>query len=123
MKVFNKVGVQAFLTMNQKQPPFNNVKARQALLYLVNQAGLYAGQSPAIRIFWQVCWAYLMCNSPAGTEVGAEMHKTPDLGQGQGASEKRPVTKASGSFSMRRPAFRQCRRRRRYSRKNCSRSA
>jgi peptide/nickel transport system substrate-binding protein len=78
LKIFNKVGVQAFLTMNQKQPPFDNVKARQALLYLVNQED-YMRSVAGDKDFWQVCWAYLMCNSPAGSEAGAEVHKAPDL--------------------------------------------
>jgi peptide/nickel transport system substrate-binding protein len=75
--VFNKVGLQAYLRFNNIQPPFDNVKARQALLYMVNQQD-YMRAAIGDPDFWQTCWAYLMCNSPMGSEAGSEAHRKPD---------------------------------------------
>ncbi|CAI2932571.1 ABC transporter substrate-binding protein [Aminobacter niigataensis] len=40
LEVLNKTGAMGWLRMNTLQPPFNNVKARQAMLYLIDQAAV-----------------------------------------------------------------------------------
>lgn len=40
LEVLNTTGTMGWLRMNTLQPPFNNVKARQAMLYLVDQAAI-----------------------------------------------------------------------------------
>ena len=76
--VFNKIGLQAYLRFNNVQPPFNNQKIRQALLHMVNQED-YMRAMIGDEQFWSKCWAYMMCGSPNGSEVGAEAYKAPDL--------------------------------------------
>lgn len=76
--IFNKVGLQAYLRFNNVVPPFNNPKARQALLYLVNQQD-YMRAAIGDPAYWQVCWAYMMCNSPNGSEAGTQAFRKPDL--------------------------------------------
>jgi peptide/nickel transport system substrate-binding protein len=75
--VFNKIGLQAYLRFNNLQPPFNSQRIRQALLYMVNQVD-YMRAMIGDEQFWSTCWAYLMCGSPNGSEVGADAYKKPD---------------------------------------------
>jgi peptide/nickel transport system substrate-binding protein len=76
--VFNKIGLQAYLRFNNIQPPFNNQKVRQALLHMVNQED-YMRAMIGDEQYWSKCWAYMMCGSPNGSELGAEAFKKPDL--------------------------------------------
>jgi len=66
------------LRVNSLLPPFNNVKARQALAYLFDQkdfmAAAYGDQK-----WWQVCYAYYVCGGPWGTEAGSEPYRKKDL--------------------------------------------
>src|SRR5262249_41483623 len=75
--VFNKIGLQAYLRFNNVQPPFNNAKARQALMYMVDQAD-YMRAMVGDENYWKTCWAWLMCDSPYGSEAGTEAHRKPD---------------------------------------------
>ena len=68
-------GNQPYLRMNHLHPPFNNPKARQALLYLVDQ-DLYGQAVAGDKSLYSVCPAYLMCGSAYGSTVGAVK---PDL--------------------------------------------
>ena len=66
------------LRVNSLLPPFNNVKARQALAYLFDQkdfmAAAYGDQK-----WWKVCNSYYVCDGPWGTEAGSEPYKKKDL--------------------------------------------
>lgn len=75
VRVTDKTGNQPYLRMNHLQPPFNNVKARQALLYLVDQ-NLYGQAVAGDASLYSVCPAYLMCGSRYGSTAGAVK---PDL--------------------------------------------
>jgi peptide/nickel transport system substrate-binding protein len=67
-----------FIRPNALTPPFNNVKARQALALVVDQKEflpLFAGSDPN----WQKeCYSYFVCGSSYGTEVGSEAYRKPD---------------------------------------------
>lgn len=78
VNVFNKIGLQAYHRFNNIQPPFNNKKIRQALKYMVNQED-YMRAMIGDPDYWSTCWAWMMCNSPNGSEVGTEDHRKPDL--------------------------------------------
>lgn len=56
---------------NHLVPPFDNPKARQALYYLVDQSQVLAGAvgDPAL---WQVCGAYLTCDSTYESDAGIQ---------------------------------------------------
>ena len=75
--IHNKSGAQGFLRPNHLYPPFNSEKGRAALVRAIDQEDLMRAAigDPA---FWQVCWAWLMCGSPTGSETGAERLGKPD---------------------------------------------
>jgi peptide/nickel transport system substrate-binding protein len=75
--VFNKVGLQMYLRPNHLQPPFDNPKGRQALMHMVNQED-YMRSVIGDPDYWKLCWAYLMCGSPMGSEAGTEAYRKPD---------------------------------------------
>jgi peptide/nickel transport system substrate-binding protein len=61
------VGVMRF---NQLQPPFNNEKLRQAMLYIVNQQDVMtalAGDPDN----WKTCYSVYTCGTPMASEAGA----------------------------------------------------
>ena len=68
-------GNQPYLRMNHLHPPFNNVKARQALLYIMDQ-DLYGQAITGDKSLYTVCSAFLMCGSTYGSSAGAVK---PDL--------------------------------------------
>jgi peptide/nickel transport system substrate-binding protein len=66
------LGSQAWLRINHLYPPFNNVKARQALQYMVNQE-MYmqavVGTNPEL---YKVCPAMFVCDTPFASDAGSE---------------------------------------------------
>src|SRR5260221_2767784 len=63
------------LRPNSIQPPFNNVKARQALAYMSDQHE-YMTAAYGDGKYWRECYAYWVCASPNGTEIGSDdVHK------------------------------------------------
>ena len=75
VEVTDNTGNQPYLRMNHLYPPFNNPKARQALLHLVDQ-DLYGRAAAGDPAYYRVCPAFLMCGSPWGSTAGAVK---PDL--------------------------------------------
>ena len=66
------------LRMNHLHPPFNNLKARQALALMIDQKEyLAAGIGPAK--YWRECHSIWICGTPYGTEAGAEPYKKQNL--------------------------------------------
>ncbi len=67
----NPIGQMVWLRINSTQAPFNDPRARQALLHLVNQQEVL--QAIGIRPQEQVpyCPAYFMCGTPIETDAGA----------------------------------------------------
>jgi len=72
------LGNQGWLRPNHLHPPFNNVKARQALLWMVNQAD-YMRAVAGDPKFWRTCGAYFMCGTPLETDAGAQAFKAQNL--------------------------------------------
>jgi peptide/nickel transport system substrate-binding protein len=66
VKVLDKLGKMGHIRPNHRFPPFNNVKARQALQLLVDQTEFLAAQvgNPKLE---EVCYSVFMCNSPYST--------------------------------------------------------
>jgi peptide/nickel transport system substrate-binding protein len=71
VEIVDPLGTQGWLRPNHLHPPFNNPKARQALLYLVKQED-YLRAIVGPEKYWKVCGAYFMCGSPQETSVGDE---------------------------------------------------
>lgn len=62
---------QAMLRPNALHPPFNDVRARAALAFIVDQGEtLAAGYGD--EAYWRRCNSFFVCGSPNGTEAGAE---------------------------------------------------
>ncbi len=68
----------AVLRFNHLYPPFNNVKARQAVAHAVNQRD-YMQAAYGDPKYWRECYAFWVCGSPNGTEIGSEEFRHPDL--------------------------------------------
>jgi peptide/nickel transport system substrate-binding protein len=68
----------AVLRFNHLHPPFNNVKARQAVAHAVSQQD-YMRAAYGDPIYWRECYGFWICGSPNGTEVGSEDYRKPDL--------------------------------------------
>lgn len=81
MQVVRQADGQLILRVNHLHPPFNNVKIRQALYYLVDQSG-YMQATVGSSEWSKVCWAMYVCGGPYETAAGAERFK-PDVAQAQ----------------------------------------
>jgi peptide/nickel transport system substrate-binding protein len=64
-----------FIRLNHLHPPFNNVKARQAMYHLINQEDFLRAVvgNPA---YYRVCHGLITCGSPLANEGGSDMLKT-----------------------------------------------
>ncbi|MEM7255155.1 MAG: ABC transporter substrate-binding protein [Pseudomonadota bacterium] len=74
IEVRDPLGTQGWLRPNHLHPPFDNPKARQALLYAVNQAEYLQAivGDPAL---YKECAAYFICGTPNESTVGIEALK------------------------------------------------
>jgi peptide/nickel transport system substrate-binding protein len=70
---------QGFLVMNQLHPPFNNAKARQAVLHAVSQERFTAAMGYPLDMRVTYCATFFICGSPNETSAGAEPFRKPDL--------------------------------------------
>ncbi|CAN5456038.1 ABC transporter substrate-binding protein [soil metagenome] len=70
---------QGFVVMNQLFPPFNNPKARQALLMASNQERYLAAMGYPLDMRVTYCATYFICGSPNDTPAGSEPFRKTDL--------------------------------------------
>jgi peptide/nickel transport system substrate-binding protein len=87
--VFNPFGQQGWLRPNFLHPPFNNQKARQALLHMMDQETFLAwsiGQSQ----YYRTCYSVFACDGPYTTRIGADPMVEHDL------TRARELVKESG---------------------------
>ena len=68
--VKNPAGSQGWLRPNHLHPPFNNKKARQALLHMVDQE-MYLGTVIGNPKYYRTCPAFFMCGLPYETAAAA----------------------------------------------------
>ena len=68
----------AVLRFNSLHPPFDNVKARQAVAHAVSQQD-YMSAAYGDPKYWRECYAFWVCGSRNGTEAGSEAYRKPDL--------------------------------------------
>ena len=76
--LFDPLGVQGWLRPNWLHPPFNNKKARQALLHMMDQTTYLAwaiGQSQ----YYRPCYSVFACGGPYETRIGAAPMVEHDL--------------------------------------------
>jgi peptide/nickel transport system substrate-binding protein len=76
--IIDPLGTQGWLRPNHLHPPFNNPKARQALLWMVNQED-YLRAIIGDPKYWRTCGAYFICGTPLETDAGSEPLLQQDL--------------------------------------------
>ncbi|MBI4639675.1 MAG: ABC transporter substrate-binding protein [Candidatus Tectomicrobia bacterium] len=72
------LGSQAWLRINHLHPPFNNKKARQALLSMISQED-YMQAAVSEKKYWRTCAAFFMCGSPWETDVASQPIMKQDM--------------------------------------------
>ncbi len=70
------MGTMGILQLNHLHPPFNNVKARQAMLYLINNAD-YLNTIAADKKLQTLCFSFFGCGVTMETDAGSEAYKGP----------------------------------------------
>lgn len=85
----NVLGAPGMIRMNQLYPPFNDERARQALLYLVDQEEFLQAMFPDPALIL-VCHAFFVCGSPQETMAGV-----PE-GLGRSPAKVHELLRASG---------------------------
>jgi peptide/nickel transport system substrate-binding protein len=78
VEVVFPMGFVNFGRPNALLPPFNNVKARQALAHAFDQRE-FMQAAYGDEHWWRVCHSYFVCGAPYGSEAGAEPYLAPDL--------------------------------------------
>ena len=76
--VIDPLGTQGWLRPNHLHPPFDNPKARQALLWAVNQTE-YLQAIIGDPSLYKACPAYFICGTPNETDIGTEALAAVDL--------------------------------------------
>jgi peptide/nickel transport system substrate-binding protein len=64
---------------NALHPPFNNVKARQALAYAFADQKEFMQAAYGDERWWRTCGSYFVCGTAYGSEAGAEPYAKPDI--------------------------------------------
>jgi peptide/nickel transport system substrate-binding protein len=76
VSIVDVMGTQGWLRPNHLHPPFSDKRARQALLYLLDQE-TYLRAAIGNPKFWRKCAAYFICGSPWESAAGAEPFTKP----------------------------------------------
>jgi peptide/nickel transport system substrate-binding protein len=78
-----RVGVtgntQAYIIANFLYPPFNNAKARQALLHAVDQDKFTTAMGYPDDMRLKYCATFFICGSPSDTQAGSAPYAKPDM--------------------------------------------
>jgi peptide/nickel transport system substrate-binding protein len=69
--VIDPLGLQGWLRPNCLHPPFNNKKAREALLHMMDQV-TYLAWAVGQAEYYRPCYSVFACGGPYATTVGAE---------------------------------------------------
>lgn len=70
------MGTMGFIQLNHLHPPFNNVKARRAMYYILNNAD-YLNTISADKSLQTLCFSYFGCGVAMETDAGSEPYKGP----------------------------------------------
>lgn len=87
--LFDPLGYQGWLRPNWLHPPFNNKKARQALLHMVNQES-YLARAIGVQEYYRPCYSVFACGGPYETRIGDVPMREHDL------QKARSLVKESG---------------------------
>lgn len=75
--VLNEAGILSIMRMNHLQPPFNNLKVRQAVALSVNQEDYMLSTLGNDRSIWRTCHSLFPCGTPYGVEDLSEFNAPP----------------------------------------------
>jgi peptide/nickel transport system substrate-binding protein len=78
VKRTNALPSMALIRPNFQIPPFNDVRARQALALLFDQRELLAAVA-GDNMKWETCYGFTICGGPLGSEVGSERYRKVDV--------------------------------------------
>jgi peptide/nickel transport system substrate-binding protein len=70
---------QGFVVMNELYPPFNNIKARQALAHAISQEKFMAAMGYPLDMRMSYCASFFVCGTANETAAGADPFRKPDL--------------------------------------------
>lgn len=76
LEVHPAMGTMGIIQLNHLHPPFNNLKARQAMLYLISNAD-YLNTISAEKSLQTLCFSYFGCGVAMETDAGSEPYKGP----------------------------------------------
>ena len=89
--LFDPLGAQGWLRPNHLHPPFNNKKAREALLHMMDQVTYLSwAHGHGHAKYYRPCYSVFACRGPYATKIGAEPIVNHDL------SRARQLVKESG---------------------------
>ncbi len=79
LQILNPTGNMGWLRMNFLHPPFNNPKARQAMLHLINQKDFMQATFGATK-YAKTCGSLFACDTPMENDANMDwFRKAPDL--------------------------------------------
>jgi len=90
VEVLNKTGHMGWMRVNHLHPPFDNVYARQAMLYLIDQQEIMRAAFGSSDL-WKKCGAYLACDTAMESDVNTDWLKG-----GQNIEKARELFKKAG---------------------------
>ncbi|HWX47754.1 MAG TPA: ABC transporter substrate-binding protein [Roseomonas sp.] len=79
LEIIDPLGTQLLVRANWLYPPFNDVRARQALALLAKQEDYMRVVVGNPRLYTAWCGAFFQCGSGNETDVGSEPYRQPDL--------------------------------------------
>jgi len=79
IRIVKRGSSQAYLALNQAQPPFNNPALRQAVMMAVNQERFTAAMGYPANLRVPYCATFFICGSANDTAAGAERYQPRDL--------------------------------------------
>jgi peptide/nickel transport system substrate-binding protein len=77
MLVLNALGGQNLLRFNHREPPFDNVKVRQAAMAALNQP-IFLQAQVGISGMYRTCFSFYPCGTPYATSAGMNFIAEPD---------------------------------------------
>ena len=102
VEVLNKAGSVGFMRLNFLHPPFDNVKARQAMLYLVNQSDILKSTFGTGK-YWRKVSSFFAGGTPwRMTRIPAGSRRRP-ISPRRRSSSRKPAMTGARSSCCRRP--------------------
>jgi peptide/nickel transport system substrate-binding protein len=89
-EVFNKSGSMGWARLNHLHPPFNNVKARQAMLYLTHPTEIMKATFGSEK-FYRACGSIFACSTPTENDANTDWFKA-----GQNIERARQLFREAG---------------------------